>query len=149
MFGMSMKISSIWPWNMSPTGTVPNGICLYQYQPHEHANIIKYDDFLSNFKLWYPKLTSIIDIYYTLLNIGRVSFDMQPLWRSLINVWFNLAGSKHNLTLLFALGTNTNLLHHSTVSSIPSGMIMSSFCSWSNSSLKAFSSTYATHLSGI
>ena len=56
-----------------------------------------------------------------------MSFNVGPLWTGLINAWFNLAGSKHNLTLPFALGTNTKLLHHSTVLSIPSGVIMCTF----------------------
>ena len=41
----------------------------------------------------------------------------------LINAWFNCDGSKHNLTLPLALDTNTKLLHHSDVSSTPSGVI--------------------------
>ena len=56
-----------------------------------------------------------------------MSFNMGPLQTGLINAWFHLTGSKHNLTLPFALGTNTKLLHHSAVSSIPSGVIMSIF----------------------
>ena len=56
-----------------------------------------------------------------------MSFNVGPLQIGLINAWFNFAGSKHNLTFPFALGTNTKLLHHSTVSSTPSGVIISSF----------------------
>ena len=66
----------------------------------------------------------------------------------LINAQFDLTGSRHNLTLPFALGTNTKLLHHSAVLSIPSAMIMSNFCSQFNSSLNGFCSACATHLSG-
>ena len=112
---------------MSPTGTAPNGSFLYLYLPNEHVNVVRCDKFSSNFKLWYPDLASIIDIYFTLLSLGKISFNVVPLCTGLINAWFNLAGSKHNLTLPFALGTNTNLLHHFAVSSTPSGVIMSNY----------------------
>ena len=148
MFGILLNISSILHWNMLPTGTALKGSCLYWYWPNGHVNVDRYDEFSSNFKLQYPKLTFIIDIYFTLLNLGSMSFNVGPLWTGLINASFNLAGSKHNLTLQFAFGTNTKLLHHTAVSSTPSGVIMSSFCSWSNSSLHGFCSIYATHLGG-
>ena len=32
-FGISLNISSILHWNMSPTGNAPNGRCLYLYLP--------------------------------------------------------------------------------------------------------------------
>ena len=66
----------------------------------------------------------------------------------LINAWFSHAGSKHNLTLPLALGTNTKLLHHSYISLTPSGAIISCCCSLSNSSLNGFCSAYATCLGG-
>ena len=77
-----------------------------------------------------------------------MSFSMGPLCTGLINAWFHITGSKHNLTLPFALGTNTKLLHHSVLLSISSGVIMSSFCSQSSSSLNGFCSTYGICLSG-
>ena len=51
MFGMSLKISSILCWNMSPAGAALNGKHLYQYWPNGHAKVVKYEDFSSNFKL--------------------------------------------------------------------------------------------------
>ena len=56
-----------------------------------------------------------------------MSFNVGPLRTGLINAWFNVTGSKHNLTLPCALVTNTKLLHHSTVTSIPKGVMMSNF----------------------
>ena len=73
---------------------------------------------------------------------------MGPQCIGLINAWFNCAGSKHNLTLPLALGTNTKLLHHFAISSTPSGVIIYIHCNQSNSSLNGFCSTYATHLGG-
>ena len=67
----------------------------------------------------------------------------------LINAWFNHAGSKHNMTLPLTLSTNTKLVHHSDISSTPSGVIISSCCSLSNSSLNGFCSRYATHLGAV
>ena len=64
-------------------------------------------DFLSNFRLWHPELASMIDMYLTLLSLGSMSFNVGPLCMGLIGTWFNHAGSKHNLTLPLALGTNT------------------------------------------
>ena len=90
----------------------------------------------------------MIDIYLTLLSLGSMSFNVGPLYMGLIKAWFNCAGSKHNLTLPLALGTNTKLLHHSDILSIPSGVIISSCCSLSNSSLNSFYSAYVTCLGG-
>ena len=91
-----------------------------------------------------PNLASIIDIYFTLLSLGNMSFNMGPLCTGLINAWLNFAQSKHNLTLPLALGTNTKLLHYSAISPTPRGIIMSNICSQSNSSLNGFCSAYAT-----
>ena len=112
---------------MSPTGAALNRGYLYLYLPNGHANVLRYDDFSSNFRLWYSELASIIDRYFILLSLGIISFNMGPLCTGLINAWFNLTESKHNLTLPFALGTNTKLLHHSAVLSPPSAVIVSNF----------------------
>ena len=74
-------------------------------------------------------------------------FRVGPLCIGLISAWFNHTGSKHSLTFPLALGTSRKLLHHSDVSSTPSGAVMCCFCSLSNSS-KGFWSAYAMHLGG-
>ena len=147
MFGISLKIL-ILHWNILPTGAALNGRCLYQYLPNGHANVVRYDDLVSNCRWWYTKLTSIIDMYFTLLSLGSMSLSVGPLCMGLINALFSLAGSRHNLTLPFALGTNTKLLHHSAISSTPRGVMMSIFCRCSSSSLNGYCSAYATHLGG-
>ena len=76
-----------------------------------------------------------------------MSLSVGPLCTSLISAWFCHAGSRHNLTLPFALGINTKLLHHSAVSSTPSGPMMSCFCRCFNFS-KGFCSTHATCFGG-
>ena len=148
MFGISLKISLILCWNKSPAGAALNGRHLYQYLPNGHANVVRYDDLVSNYRLWYPKLTSMIDIYFTLLSLGTMSFNVGPLCMGLISTWFSLARSKYNLTLPFALGTNTKLLHHSANSSTPRGVMMSIFCRCSRSSLNGFCNAYTTCLCG-
>ena len=109
MFGISLNISFILHCNMSPTGTALNGSHLYLYLPNVHWNVVRYNDFLSSFRLWYPELASIIDIYFTILSLGNISFNMGPQCTGLINTWFILAGSKPNLTLSFACGTDKKL----------------------------------------
>ena len=52
MFGISLNISFILHWNMLPTGAAPNGSHFYLYLPNWHTNVIRYDDFSSNFRLW-------------------------------------------------------------------------------------------------
>ena len=99
MSGMSLKISSIFDWNMSPADAAPNSICLYLYFWNWHANVVSYDDLLSNFRLWYPELASISERYLMLLSFGNMSFNMGPLCMGLINAWFSCDGSKHSLTL--------------------------------------------------
>ena len=71
----------------------------------------------------------MMDMYCTLFNFSRMSFNIGPLCIGLINGWLSCTGPKHNCTLPFALGTNTKLLHHSAVSSTPIGVMMSNSCS--------------------
>ena len=89
-----------------------------------------------------------MDMYCLLLSLVSISFSVGPLCIGLINAWLSHAGSKHSHTLPFALGTNTKLLHHSAISSTPSGAMMSISSSQSRSSLNGFCSAYATHLGG-
>ena len=123
---------------MLPTGTVPNGKCLYQYLPNGQANVVRYVGCLSNLRLWYPELISMMDMYCTLFSLGRILFSVGPLCTGLINAWLSHAGSKHSCTLPVALGTNTKLLHHSAVLSTPSSAMMSISSSQSSSSLNGF-----------
>ena len=109
--------------------------------------MVRYEDFLSSFKLWYPDLTSIRERYFALLCFGRILFSVSPLCMGLNSAWFRCTGSRHNLTISLPLGTNTKLLHLSTDSLTHSGTIMSSFCSLSNYSWNGFCSAYATCLS--
>ena len=132
---------------MLPTDA-QNSKHLYLYLPCCHANVVRYNDLSSNFRLWHPELASMIEMYLTLLSLGSISFSIGPLCMGLINAWFSHAGSKQNLILWLALGTNTKLLHHSNISLTPSGVIIYCCFSLSNSSLKGFCSTYATCLSG-
>ena len=148
MFVMSLNILSNLHWSISPAGTAPNRDHLYQYLPNWQVNVVRYDDFSSNYRLWYPELASIIDKYLTSLSLSSISFNVGPLCMGLINAWFNHAGLKHNLTLPFALGTNTKLLHSSAILSTSSGVIMSSCCNLSSLSLNGFCSAYAIHLGG-
>ena len=120
LFDMSLNISSILCLNILPTGAALNRSCLYLHLPSWQASVVRYDDFLSNFRLWYPELASLIDKYLTLLSLGSMLFNVGPLCMGLVNAWFNHVESKHNLTLPLALGTNTKLLHHSDVLSNPS-----------------------------
>ena len=90
----------------------------------------------------------MIDMFCTLFSLGKILLSVGPLCTGLINAWLSHAGSKHSLTLPFALGTNTKLLHHSDVSSTPSGVMMSISCRHFNSSLNGFCSAYTTHLGG-
>ena len=114
-FGISLKISLIFLWNMSPAGAAPNGRHLYLYLPNWHVNV-RYADFSPSFRLWHPELASIRERYFALLSFGRISFRVGPLCIGHISAWFRDAGSRHSLTLPLALGTSTKLLHHSNVS---------------------------------
>ena len=58
--------------------------------------------------------------YFMPANLGSISFSVGPLWMGLICTLLHFAGSRHNLTFPFALGTTLKLLHHSDVSSMPS-----------------------------
>ena len=142
----SSNISSIFLWNMSPASAALNGNCLYMYLPNWHANIMRYDDLWSSFRLWYLELASIRERYFTLLCFNSISLSVGPLCTGLISAWFSCAGSWHNLTFQFALGCSTKQLHHSAVSSTPRDTMMYCFCNLFNSSSKGFYSAYALHL---
>ena len=58
---------------------------LYQYLPNGHANVVRYDDLVSNHGLWYPELASMIDMFFTLLSLGSMSLSVRPLCTGLIN----------------------------------------------------------------
>ena len=133
---------------MSPAGSAPNGNLLNLYLPNWHANVVRYDDFPSNFKFWYPELASIIERYCTLSNFGKISFSAVPLCTGLISAWFSLAGSRHSLPFPFRFGTNTKPLYHSAVLSMPSDVMISCCCKHSNSSLNSCCRAYATFLWG-
>ena len=101
---------------------------------------MRYDDVMSHLRLWYPELTSIIDKFFTLL------LSVGPLWTGLLSVWLSLAKSRHTLTLSFGFHMRIKLLHHSAISSMAKGFIMSCCWSISNSSLNSFCSPYVTYL---
>ena len=85
LFGMSLYILSMLCCNILPAGAAPNIYCLYLYLPNWQANVVRYDDFSSNFRFWYPELASMIDMYLTLLSLGSMSFNVGPLCMGLIN----------------------------------------------------------------
>ena len=144
--GKSLNISSIFLWNRSPAGTAPNGYLLHLYLPNQHTNVVRYDDLWSNIMLWYHELATIRERYCVLFNFGNISLNVGCLWTGLINAWVSFSGSRHNLTYPFGFVTDTKVLHHSTVSSMPSGAMMSCCCSHSNSSLNGLCGGYAMHL---
>ena len=107
-----------------------------------------YDDLSSKLRMWYPGLKSMRDKYFTLFNFGKISLSVGPLWTGLISAWFSLAMFRHSLTLPLGFGIMTKLLHHSAISYMPKGVIMSSCWDLFNSSLNSFYSAYAMHLGG-
>ena len=129
-------------------GAASNGNLLYLYLPNWHMDVVRFNDLSSSLRLWYPKLTSIRESYFTLHNLGKISLSVGPLWTGLLSAWFSFAGSKYSLTFPLGLVMRTKLLHHSAVSAMPSGVMVSCCCSHSNSSLNDFCSAYAMHLRG-
>ena len=79
------------------------------------------------------ELASIREKYFALLNFGNILEWV--LYTGHINASFNLSGSRHNLTFPYGFETNTKLLHHSAVLSMPRDVIISCCCSHASSSL--------------
>ena len=104
---------------------------------------MRYNDFLSSFMFWYPELG-----YCTLFNFGSIWLSVGQLCTGLINAWFSLAASRHSLTFPFGFDTIMKLLHHSTVSDMPSGVMMSCCCRYSKTSLNGWCGVYAMHFGG-
>ena len=50
-FGRSLSILPIFCQNMSPTGAVLNGNLAYHYVSTLQANVVRYEEFLSNIRL--------------------------------------------------------------------------------------------------
>ena len=65
--------------------------------------MVRNEDILPSFKLWYPELAFVREIYFALLSFGRTLFRVGPLCMGLISAWFRHAGSRHNLTIPLAL----------------------------------------------
>ena len=80
------------------------------------------------------------------LLLGIYHWGWDPLWTGHMSVWLGLDGSKHNLSFALGSGTNTELLHHSAISLMSSGVMRSCCCSCSSPPLNGFSRAEATHL---
>ena len=63
---------------MSDAGTAPKGKHLYQYLPNGHENMVRYDNCVSNCRLWYPDPTSMIDMCCTLFSLGNILLGADP-----------------------------------------------------------------------
>ena len=113
-----------------------------------HVNVVRYDDLSSSLMLWYQELASIKERFFTLFNFWKILLSLVPLWTDDIGIWFSLARYKYSLTFPLGLGMRTELLPHSTVLSMPSGVMMPCCLSLSNFSLNGFCCTYATYLGG-
>ena len=127
-----------------PAGAAQNGSHFYLSLPNSNANVDKYVDHSSSLRLWYLELASVRDKCLTFVNFGNISLRMGPLWNCHLIHWLSIAGSKHNLTFPFGFGTSTLLLHQSAVSFMPIGVMISSWCSHSSSSLNGFCNVQTT-----
>ena len=134
---LNILLHAIFLWNTSPTGATSNGNLSNLYLPNWHANVVKYDNLSSGFRLWYPELASLRERYFALFSFGKYHY-VHPLWTGLKSVWFSITRPRHNLTLSIGLSTNMKLLDHSAASSRQSNVMMSCCCSYSNSSLDGF-----------
>ena len=76
-------------------------------------------------------------MYCMIVSLGSMSFNVGVPCIGLINT-LSFLGSKHRCTIPLGFGTKMKLLHHSVVSSIPSGPVFFCSCSLSNSILSAF-----------
>ena len=110
--------------------------------------MVKYEDFVSTFRLWQPELTSVMVVLHTLVSLGSTSFNVGPLCIGLINAWLSLAGSRHKGTAQLNLGTTMKLLHLSAISPILSAAEICCPCSLSNSFLKGFLGACDMHIRG-
>ena len=77
---------------------------MYLYLPNGQEKVIKYEDYSSRFRLWYPELASINVRYFTPGSLGKILFNVDLPSPGLISILLILARSKHRLTLLFAIG---------------------------------------------
>ena len=107
-----------------------------------HTKVVRHDNLLSIFRLWYPEVASINVWYYIFVSFRNVSLMDEPLCTGLISAWLSLRLSRHRWIVLICFGTTTLLLH-SAVFLPPRGMIIScscrSFNSFSNVSCYAYS----------
>ena len=52
MLHRSLNISSIFQWNISPTGTTVDGTLVNLYLPNWQVDVAKYDDSVSSVRSW-------------------------------------------------------------------------------------------------
>ena len=96
---------------------------MYLCLPKGQEKVVRYDDYSSNFTLMNMR-------YLTPASLDRMLLRGRHLQTGLIRTLFNLAGSRHNLALLFAFGTSTKLILHSNVSPTSSGTIICYFTAY-------------------
>ena len=148
-FCTSLNISSIFLWDILLADAALNDSCLYLYLPNWPVNVVRHDDCSSSLSLWYWECASIINKYLMLNSFGNIPLRVGPLLTGCMDAWLTLVGSKNNLAFPLSFGTSLKLLHPYTVLSMPHGMMMSSCCRHSSSSLNSFCNAWTLGRPGI
>ena len=108
---------------MSPAGAVPNGNLAYLCVPNWQANVVKYSDFLYNFRFLYPEVALISVGQHVGVRFGNVICCWIPMhWSDKCLIKF--CWVKAGLTFPLALADNIKLLYHSDVLYTPIHMMI-------------------------
>ena len=71
-FDISLNDSSIFCCNMSLAGATPNDSLVNLFLPNGLANVVRYDNFISNFRLRQCDPASIMVILYTFVSLESI-----------------------------------------------------------------------------
>ena len=103
-----------------------------------HNLVLNYDSLSYHLSVWgISFLQALVEYHLSFPSVDRSNKCL-----------LKLCWSRHSLTLPFALGTKTKLLHHADNSSTPNGFIVCCLYSLSSSSFRGPCKTYSTILGG-
>ena len=74
-----LLLHAIFLWNTSPTGATSNGNLSNLYLPNWHANVVRYDNLSSGFRLWYPRTCVSKRKIFCIIQFWKISLCASPL----------------------------------------------------------------------
>ena len=148
ILGRSLRILSIFHWNMSPIGTTLNGSLVNLYLPYWHANVVTYD--ASYGVLGYDKSSFHLSRFNSepLLCLDKCHSMLFLCALALLILGSVMQSPGTGKPGPSGFATMTELMYHSGVLSNPIGTIICCSCNLSRSFVNSSCSVYTMCLGG-